>query len=262
MARVCQLFSGSSGNSILISSKGHNFLVDIGVSAKRCEDALNAIGVSPDSIEAVFVSHEHTDHSKGLRVFAKRHSVPVYASELCIEKMYGEKLIDCTTDIRQFDYHTNIGGIEILSFKQSHDSVDCLGYRFDFDNGRSVGVCTDTGYVTQNARQVLRGVDMIFIESNHETTMLQMGPYPYPLKQRILSETGHLSNFACSEYIKELASGGTTRFVLCHLSRENNLPEIARQTAVAALSELGLEEERDYRLYVSPEVNEGRGITI
>lgn len=262
MARVCQLFSGSSGNSILISSKGHNLLVDIGVSAKRCEDALKAIDVSPDSIEAVFVSHEHTDHSKGLRVFSKKHSVPVFASEACIEKMYSEKLIDYTTDIRKFDYHTNISGVEIMGFKQSHDSVDCLGYRFNFDSGRSVGICTDTGFVTQNAKQVLRGVDMIFIESNHETTMLQMGPYPYPLKQRILSERGHLSNFACSEFIKELAESGTTRFVLCHLSRENNLPEIARQTAVSALSELGLLENQDYRLYVSPEENAGRGITI
>ena len=106
------------------------------------------------------------------------------------------------------------------------------------------------------------GTDLIFIESNHETSMVETGPYPYPLKKRILGPDGHLSNFSCSQYIKELAQSGTTRFVLSHLSRENNMPHIARQTAVAALSEIGMKPDCDFRLYVSPPENNDGGIIL
>ena len=116
--------------------------------------------------------------------------------------------------------------------------------------------------ITDNAKEILPGTDLIFIESNHEIAMVNAGTYPYILKQRILGAIGHLSNFACSEYIKELAKSGTTRFVLAHLSRENNLPELARQTAVAALSEIDMEENKDYRLYVSPPENDSRSIIL
>lgn len=262
MSKVCQLFSGSSGNSILISAKGKNFLVDIGVSAKRCEKALLDVGVNPESIDAVFVTHEHNDHASGVRVFSNRYKIPVFASAACLEEMYIKNYIDDKVDAQALDYHTELFGIEIKGFRQSHDSVDCLGYRFELPNARSVAVCTDTGYVTDNAKEICRGVDLIFIESNHEVSMVQAGPYPYSLKQRILGVKGHLSNFACSEYIKELALGGTTRFVLSHLSRENNMPHIARQTAVSALSEIDFIEDRDYRLYVSSPENRDGGILL
>ncbi|MCM1286335.1 MAG: MBL fold metallo-hydrolase [Acetobacter sp.] len=262
MAKVCQLFSGSKGNSIFISSQGHNFLVDVGVSSKKCCEALEAIGVDPGTIEGVFVTHEHIDHSKGLRVFCTKHNVPVYASEKCIEKMYEENIITESMRVKKIDYHIETAGIEVKCFHQSHDSVDCLGFRFNLHEGRSVSVCTDTGYITQNAKEVLKGTDLIFIESNHEVSMLQAGPYPFSLKKRIMSDKGHLSNFACGEYIKELAKSGTTRFVLCHLSKENNMPEIALQTALAAFNEIGFRVNVDYRIYVSPPVNNSRGIAI
>lgn len=262
MAKVCQLFSGSSGNSILISSKGHNILVDIGVSAKKCENALLDIGISPDSIDAVFVTHEHSDHSKGIRVFSARHKIPVFAPRACIEDMMSSGALNEKVAADTIDYHMELGGIEVVTFKQSHDSVDCIGYRFNLPDGRSVSVCTDTGYITDNARQMLTGTDLIFIESNHETSMVETGPYPYYLKQRILGAEGHLSNFACGEYIKELAQSGTTRFVLSHLSRENNMPHIARQTTLAALDEIGFEENKDFRLYVSEPENSGGAIVL
>ncbi|MGN1203093.1 MAG: MBL fold metallo-hydrolase [Eubacterium sp.] len=262
MSKVCQLFSGSSGNSILISSKGHSILVDIGVSAKRCENALLDIGVQPESIDAVFITHEHGDHSSGVRVFASKNKIPVFAPAECLESMMSTGLLSEKNDAHTIDYHMELCGIEIMAFKQSHDSVDCVGYRFNLPDGRSVSVCTDTGYITDNAKEILPSTDLIFIESNHETSMVETGPYPYHLKQRILSANGHLSNFACSEYIKELAQCGTTRFVLSHLSRENNMPHIARQTALAALNEIGLKEESDFRLYVSPPENDGRGIVL
>lgn len=262
MAKVCQLFSGSSGNSILVSSSGHNYLVDIGVSAKKCENGLNQIGVEPGSIEGIFVTHEHGDHAKGVRVFANRYKIPVYASKLCYDELYRQGFADDKTNLNIIENHIELDGIDAKAFHQSHDSIDCLGYRFNFSDGRSAAVCTDTGFITDNAKEILPGTDLIFIESNHEIAMVNAGTYPYILKQRILGASGHLSNFACSEYIKELAKSGTTRFVLAHLSRENNLPELARQTAVAALSEIDMEENKDYRLYVSPPENDSRSIIL
>lgn len=262
MSKVCQLFSGSSGNSILISSKGHNFLVDIGVSAKRCETALLQRGIDPKSIDGIFITHEHNDHTSGLRVFASRHNTPVFAAEACIDAMYDKNIINDKVHIEKIDYRMELCGVEIKTFKQSHDSRDCVGFRIELPNSRSVAVCTDTGYVTDNAKEICSGVDLIFVESNHETSMVETGPYPYYLKQRILGTRGHLSNFACGEFIKELAQSGTTRFVLSHLSRENNMPHIARQNAIAALDEIGLCEERDYRLYVSSPESTEQGIAI
>jgi phosphoribosyl 1,2-cyclic phosphodiesterase len=262
MSKVCQLFSGSSGNSILVSSKGHNFLIDVGVSAKRCEQALKNIGVDPATVDGIFITHEHVDHTSGVRVFASRYNTPVFASEPCLEEMYQKNIINEKVNAEKLDYHLELCGIEVKSFKQNHDSVDCVGYRFELPNGKSVAVCTDTGFVTDNAKEICNGVDLIFLESNHETSMVETGPYPYHLKQRILGPRGHLSNFACSEYIKELAQSGTTRFVLSHLSRENNMPHIARQTALCALNEIGLEENKDFRLYVSSPENDGGGIAL
>lgn len=262
MSKVCQLFSGSSGNSILILSKGHNFLVDIGVSAKRCENALLQRGVDPKSIDGIFVTHEHNDHAAGIRVFASRYNTPVFAPEACMEPMYEKNFVNDKVHIEKIDYRMELCGVEIKAFQQSHDSADCVGYRFELPNGKSVAVCTDTGYVTDNAKEICSGVDLIFAESNHETSMVETGPYPYCLKQRILGTKGHLSNFACGEFLKELAQSGTTRFVLAHLSRENNMPHIARQNAVAALDEIGLSEDRDFRLYVSSPESTELGIAL
>lgn len=262
MSKVCQLFSGSSGNSILISSSGHNFLVDIGVSAKRCENALLEIGVEPSSVEGIFVTHEHSDHTSGIRVFSSRYKIPVFATKACIDEMDNKNILTSGVEAREIDFHTDFSSSEIICFKQSHDSVDCVGYRFNLPDGRSVCVCTDTGYITEEARNACKGCDLIFVESNHEVSMVETGPYPYVLKQRVLGSKGHLSNFACGEFIKELAQEGTTRFVLSHLSRENNMPHIARQTALAALDEIGLKEDRDFRLYVSPQVNSDRSIIL
>lgn len=262
MSKVCQLFSGSSGNSILISSKGHNFLVDIGISAKRCETALLQRGIEPKSIDGIFITHEHNDHTSGLRVFAARHNTPVFAAEACMDAMYDKNIINDKVHIEKIGYCMELCGVEIKAFRQSHDSADCVGYRLELPNGRSAAVCTDTGYITENAREICSGVDLIFAESNHETSMVEAGPYPYYLKQRILGTRGHLSNFACGEFLKELAQSGTTRFVLSHLSRENNMPHIARQSAVAALDEIGLQENTDFRLYVSLPESTEQGIAL
>ena len=258
MAKACQLFSGSSGNSIYIGNNSTGILVDIGVSAKRCEYALNRIGVLPSSLTAIFVTHEHRDHIAGVRVFASKFNIPVFAAAETLEEMRRFDMINNKVEAYEIDRTTDISGICVESFKNSHDSACCLGYKVTMPDGRRISVCTDTGYITDEAKSVLSGTDMIFLESNHEISMLENGAYPYHLKRRILSAKGHLSNFTAGEFAKELLQSVTTRFFLSHLSREKNMPEIAKQTTVSALSELGANENSDYRLYVSkPENSEG-----
>lgn len=262
MSKCCQLFSGSKGNSIYISCGESRFLVDVGVSAKRMDAALGNIGVDPNEIDAIFITHEHSDHISGLRVFATKHNIPVFAHRDVIAKMDYIGVINEKVNIEPIDSPMVINGNEIIPFENSHDSAACLGYRFNLTDKRSISVCTDTGYVTDSARNALMGTDLIYLESNHEVMMLQNGMYPYQLKQRILSTRGHLSNFAASEFAVDLVKSGTTRIVLAHLSQENNMPDLARQSTLSALIDAGYVENRDFRLYVSPQENYERPIVI
>lgn len=262
MSKACQLFSGSKGNSIYLSCSTGKFLIDVGVSAKRIEKALDEIGVSPNDLCGIFVTHEHSDHISGLRVFACRYNLDVYAHPDVIAAMRNTKKIDDKVKTKEITSPLELSGVKIIPFENSHDSVACLGYRFDMSDGRSICVCTDTGYVTDDAREKMQGCDLAFLESNHEVTMLQNGGYTYQLKQRILSQTGHLSNFACAEYACDLVKHGTTRIVLSHLSRENNMPDIAYQTTLCALRQEGFKENKDFRLSVSPQENHERPIVL
>ncbi len=257
MAKVCQLFSGSSGNSIYIGGRSGGILVDIGVSAKRCAAALMDIGVDPAGIKAVLVTHEHRDHVAGVRVFASRHKIPVFATPATLEEL---RTVGVANNfVKSYEIHSvlDLGDMYVSVFRNSHDAVDCVGFRVELSDGRTVSVCTDTGCITPEAQQAVTGSDLVFLESNHEISMLQNGAYPYPLKQRILSDKGHLSNTAADSFAKQLVQSGTTRIVLSHLSRENNLPEIARLSAVSALEEIGANENEDYRLFVSKPENDG-----
>ncbi len=262
MAKICQLFSGSSGNSIFISEGKSKILVDAGVTAKRLEIGLNYIGEDASELSAIFITHEHYDHVKGLRVLAARHGIPVFTGKKIMERLYADDRVNEDIPTEIISKNMELGGIEILPFELSHDSSECYGYRFNLSKGRSVSVCTDTGYVTAEAKRIIPQSDFVFLESNHEVTMLENGPYPYILKQRILSRKGHLSNEACAEFAKELVKGGTRWLNLSHLSRENNLPEIARQTVIAALAGEGLKAGYDYKLSVSKPENDERAIII
>lgn len=258
MSKASQLFSGSGGNSIYIGNNSGGYLVDIGVSAKRCEAALCELGVDPKNIKGIFVTHEHSDHISGVRVFASRYGMPVFAAPETLSAMEKCGALNNKVNAVSIENAAQFCDINVEAFKNSHDAACCLGYKFTMPDGRKIAVCTDTGIITDDAKKALAGADMIFLESNHETSILENGPYPFMLKKRILSAKGHLSNFAAGEFAKELVENGTTRLVLSHLSRENNVPEIARQTAVCALAEIGAGENSDYRLYVSkPEGNGG-----
>ncbi len=262
MAKVCQLFSGSSGNCIWLASGNTKILVDAGVSAKRIEQALMNIGESGNELSAIFVTHEHTDHISGVRVLAARYGIPVFADEAVLLKMHCEGKLSDKVITAPIQAEMEWNGIDILPFPLSHDSVACYGYRFNLPDGRSIAVCTDTGYVTPAAKKALPGTDFVFLESNHEVMMLENGPYPYPLKQRILSKQGHLSNDACAAFAAELVHSGTTRLMLSHLSKENNYPDVARQTTLTALTEAGFCENEDFRLKVATIENQERAIIL
>jgi len=251
MPNLIPLFSGSSGNSAYIGGAGGGVLVDAGVSAKRLTAALAGIGVDPGRVGAVFVTHEHDDHVRGLRVFCERHGVPVFATEGTLRAL--ERSGAITSKMRAEPVPS--GGVEangllMRPFATSHDAADPCGYTCEAGDGEKYAVATDTGYLTEGVREALQGCDTIMLESNHEITMLQNGPYPYFLKRRILSDQGHLSNAACADYLPALLRTGAGRFYLAHLSRENNTPELAYACAKAAFDMAGAREGIDYELRV------------
>lgn len=257
MARVCPLFSGSSGNSLFIGSAREGMLVDAGVSAKRIESALLARGIAPESIRAVLVTHEHRDHVAGLRVLTKRYGWPVCGTVGTLESLAADDLVAPGTPLVPLSGSVCAGNLLCTPFETSHDSRESCGFTIELPDERRVAVATDTGVITDAMRAALCGCDYAYIESNHDPDMLWRGPYPYPLKVRIAASTGHLPNAVCADLLPELARRGTTRFMLAHLSAENNTPALALGAATAALSAAGMAAGVDYILgAASPESRE------
>lgn len=256
MAKFCSLFSGSEGNSVYIGSGNTGILIDAGRSAKQIGEALTAKGIDPSSIKAIFVTHEHGDHTRGVRVFAKKYNLPVFATKGTIEGMKNCRMIDEFTNIFPLDGETQIDDIKIEAFPTLHDTIESCGYVVTTNDERKISVCTDLGAITDDVKSAIEGTDLILIESNHEESMLMAGPYPYQLKMRIKSEHGHLCNADCDKELVELVSKGTTRIFLGHLSKENNTPDVALMSAISALEEAGMKRGFDYEIAVCPPVNE------
>ena len=252
MAKVVPLFSGSSGNSYYISSGGSGILIDAGRSAKQLTNALNENDIDVSSIEAIFITHEHIDHVKALKVFAKKLGVPVYMSEGTKTSLTDKGLID--DNVHSFiigGEGVELSTMRVDRFPISHDCAEGIGFRVDM-GGRKFAIATDLGYISKEVESALSGCDAVAIESNHDVTMLEIGSYPYILKRRILSDKGHLSNAACSAFLPRLVKSGTTRFILSHLSRENNLPQIAYMQSVNELAANSMKLMSDFTLMVAP----------
>ena len=263
MARFFPLFSGSSGNSMYFGSGDGGILIDVGMSAKKTAAALQSVGIAPENLGGIFITHEHIDHVRGLRVFLKKYRVPVYASEGTCSAILEQGLVPEGAELQVLGAAgTQAAGIQVRPFHTSHDCREGYGYVMSFPDGRTAVLSTDLGYLSKEVTDAVSGCDLVVIESNHDVRMLQNGSYPYPLKRRILSDIGHLSNESCAEILPQLIRKGSTRFVLAHLSRENNLPELALETSRAELKQNGMRENFDYVLTVAPRENTTGHISI
>lgn len=229
--KISVLASGSSGNSLYIESEKTKLLLDSGLSGKKVAELMSQIDRDPKDLDAILVTHEHTDHIQGVGVMSRRYDLDIYANDKTWQAM-GDKIGKIKTEHKfLFDKKKlkTIGDIDILSFGVSHDAIDPQFYGFQKNNKQFV-VLTDTGYVSDRMRDALKNADAYLIESNHDVSMLRMGPYPWSLKQRILSDKGHLSNDDGALALVDLIGDRTKRVYLGHLSKENNMKEIARDT--------------------------------
>lgn len=238
-------------------------LIDIGMSAKKTTAALQSVGIAPESLGGIFITHEHIDHVRGLRVFLKKYRVPVYASEGTCSAILEQELMPEGIEPKVLGAAgVEAAGIQVRPFHTSHDCREGYGYVMSLPDGRTAALSTDLGYLSEEVTDAISGCDLVVMESNHDVRMLQNGSYPYPLKRRILSDIGHLSNESCAEILPQLIRKGSTRFVLAHLSRENNLPELALETSRAELKQNGMRENLDYALTVAPRENGAGHISI
>lgn len=251
MSKLAALFSSSKANCILMSSPYANILIDFGASLKAVKTALENIGVDISQIDAVLITHEHTDHTKGLKTFTSKYKIPIISSKQTLNALVSNGLVSDNASLLEMDLSCNIGEVEIIRFCVSHDCVDPGGYIMKLPNGTSAAVCTDLGFVSDDIKEKLCGCDALLIESNHDLKMLNCGPYPPELKMRIASKEGHISNNTCAALLKELYKSGCTRFMLGHLSENNNTPILAQAAVESALMDLLAKNGEDYVLKVA-----------
>lgn len=239
MTTVCTLASGSSGNAALISSGCTHILIDAGISMRRITAALKEQSLSLHDISALLITHSHSDHIYALKTMLKHCSLPIYASDGTAFDLEN-RLPGIRPLLHSFAAgdHFFIDDFEILSFPTAHDAPDSVGYRLNSESG-SVGILTDTGYVTQSAKGVLRGVNTLILEANHDEETLKSGIYPPYLQARILGSGGHLSNDDAAHFAAVSAAGGTQQIILAHLSQDNNTPAMALNTVRRTLDSSG-----------------------
>ncbi len=252
MARAVPLFSGSKGNSYYIGSSSEGVLIDAGRSCRQIERALEANGLKPENISAVFVTHEHTDHCNALRVLASRYHFDVYASCGTLNALTASNKIAPGTRTFLIENEVAVGNMLVQRFDTSHDAAESCCYRVTAPDGKSALIATDTGVMLPSIRKAAQSSNFVVLESNHDVNMLKTGFYPYYLKQRILSDKGHLSNDCCASELEGLVKSGAYRLMLGHLSEENNTPSLALSTAVKALERAGLKLRSDYTLDLAP----------
>ena len=240
--RFLTLYSGSGGNAAYIETDTTAILIDAGKSAKKLCSALLEIGSSISKIDAIFITHDHADHTSALETLTKKHKIPIHITERSAAVFSDARYSTVRENIVCHPplFEVTVGDITVRSFMTSHDSLMSVGYRFDV-SGVSLGLATDLGYVTDSVREGLFGCSAVILESNHDPEMLRTGPYPRFLKERILSKRGHLSNADSAVFAAELADRGTRSFLLAHLSAENNTPTAAIDEFLSAVADPAVE---------------------
>jgi len=236
----CVLASGSSGNAALLATESTRILVDAGLSVRELSRRLALAGEEIERLDAVLITHEHSDHIAGLPALARSRKLraPIYLSRLSapmVDWGEGQPRLETFQAGATFE----IGDIEVNSFSVPHDAADPVGFCFEA-GGVRIAAVTDLGYIPESVKYHLRRTDLVLLEANHDLEMLKVGPYPWSVKQRVMSRVGHLSNLVMAEYLEHELPAGVTHLVLGHLSEHNNHPEIVRESAAKALDARGL----------------------
>ena len=238
--RMISIASGSSGNCIYIGSDDTHILVDAGISNKRIEQGLNEIGLKGSELSGILITHEHSDHIKGLGVLARKHHIPIYGTQETLEEIAGTGSLGkfdtgLLTPVRP-DVDFFVGDLRVKPFRIDHDAVNPVAYRVQRGE-KSVAVATDMGHFDQYIIEHLQGLDAVLLESNHDVRMLETGPYPYYLKRRILGDHGHLSNETAGRLLNCILHDKLKKIFLGHLSKENNYEELAYETVRLEIDE-------------------------
>lgn len=244
------LVSGSSGNASIIKNNDTTILLDCGLSGKKLSMVLDSIGISCDQIDAMLITHEHTDHTQGAGVVSRRYNIPVYATEKTHLSMNIGPLKEENIKIIKNDEPFEIGNIGIIPFSISHDAKDPVCYSFWVDN-KKYSIATDTGIMSDTIFNSIAGSDFLMLEANHDVDMLMFGEYPYDLKKRIMSDLGHMSNDLAAENAIKLLENNTHHIMLSHLSEKNNNPNVAYKTVETALKTHGAKIGKDISLCVA-----------
>ncbi len=233
MFKFCNFYSGSSGNCSFVETDNTKLLIDCGVSSKKIEEALNSVNVNIDEINGILISHEHSDHIKGLASICKKYNIPVYANSSTFTNIK-----QSISDDKKIKFKSNekfeIGDIQITPFSIPHDAADPCGFNL-FYNNKKLTIATDIGHIDNKILHNLDESDFLLLESNYEPNMLKCSKYPYMLKKRILGPNGHLSNEDAGLAITQLVKSGLKNIMLGHLSEQNNFPELAYQTVMTSI---------------------------
>ncbi|MDQ0163287.1 MBL fold metallo-hydrolase [Aeribacillus alveayuensis] len=244
------LASGSTGNAIYIETKEHSFLVDAGLSGKQMEKLFSEINRDIQNLSGIFVTHEHSDHIKGLGVLARKYRLPIYANKKTWKAM--DSLIGEIDTEQKFTFETgtvkSFGSLDIESFGVSHDAAEPMFFVFHYE-GKKLALITDTGYVSNRMKGVIHNADIFIFESNHDVEMLRMGRYPWNVKRRILSDVGHVSNEDAAIAMADVIGDKTKRIYLAHLSQDNNMKDLARMSVQQTLANKGFITGEQFDLY-------------
>ncbi len=262
MLNFYSLYSGSSGNSLLVTTENTNILIDAGVSSKKIETALNTLEVDPSSLNGILITHEHSDHVQGLGTFAKKFGIPVFVNKKTLDAMpkQKEKISEENIKFIKIEENFEINDLKIKPFAIPHDAANPCGFNITKDD-KKISIATDIGHMTNGILKNLEGSKFVLLESNYDPEVLMYSKYPYILKTRIAGPTGHLSNEAAGKTVSCLLKTGLNQVMLGHLSKESNFPELAYKTVVEQLISNNYDED-SLRLYIANRDSTSRKISI
>ncbi len=245
MPRFTTLYSSSAGNCAVVEQNGQFILIDMGGSCKATCAGIDEMGLCMDDLQGVILTHEHSDHVKGLKVFLKRYNVPVWGSIGTLAFAQSAGAVPKEANLMEIHQPIQMAGFVIHPFSTSHDAAECLGFRLEsmHEAGSIMAIATDLGYVSKEVMDAFDGVSLAVLEANYDDNMLKNGKYHYALKKRIFSQRGHLSNKDSAKMVAKCIASGAKNAVMCHLSKENNHPNIVQKEVEDALYEWGITDK-------------------